>query len=74
MKTFFYLILTSLISTGAFMGGLNQTNPLPGYLIGFAVWGLFFWGWHRRSKKAMEKRMRERLFEDYMRNKAWQRS
>lgn len=73
MKTFFYLIVTSLISTGAFFAGLNQPNPLPGYGIGFVVWALFFWGWHRRAKKAEARRMGERLFENYMRSKAWQR-
>jgi hypothetical protein len=52
MKTIFYLILTSFISTGAYMAGLNQENGLPCFAVAFAAWGLFFWGWYKRSQKA----------------------
>lgn len=51
MKTFFYLILTAFIATGAMFAGLNQHEPLLGYCIGLILWAWFFWGWSRRSHK-----------------------
>ena len=67
MKTFLYLIITCFISTGAFMGALNMKNPFPAFAIAFGIWALFLWGYNNRSKKAAERRSRERLFEDHMR-------
>ncbi len=69
MKTVLQLILTSILSTGAFMGALTMKNPFPCFLIAFGAWAIFIWGCARRSRKATQKRYRERLFEDYMRSK-----
>jgi len=51
MKTAFYFIVTSLFSTGALLGALNAKNPFPLFAASFGIWGLFFWGYTRRSKK-----------------------
>lgn len=67
MKTVVYLILTCFISTGAFLGALNSTTPLPLYAVGFGVWAWFLWGLNRRIRKNAERRGRERIFQDYMR-------
>lgn len=70
MKTFFYLILTSLVSTFAGFGALGSKAPaaiLCCLGIVLAVWTLFFWGWNKRVKKASAKRSRERLFANHMR-------
>ena len=67
MKTFLFFIITCFISTGAFMGALNMKNPFPAFCIAFGIWALFLWSYHGRSKRAAEKRSRERLFEEYMR-------
>jgi hypothetical protein len=50
MKTFFYLVLTAFISTGAMFAGMNQPHPLVGYAIGYGVWALFFWGCYKRNR------------------------
>jgi hypothetical protein len=42
MRTFFYLIITSFIATGAMFAGLNQHQPLIGYAIGVGSWAWFF--------------------------------
>jgi hypothetical protein len=67
MKTAFYLIFTCFISTGAFMGALNSTTPLPLYAAAFGIWALFLWGVNRRMRKNAERRGMERTFQDYMR-------
>ncbi len=67
MKTAFYLICTCLISTFAFFGALGQKNPFPCFAVAFGIWALFLWGYSRRSKREAAKRLRERMFEDYMR-------
>jgi hypothetical protein len=67
MKTAIYFIITCFISTGALLGATNAKNPFPAFAIAFGIWALFIWGYNRRSKKEAEKRNRERLFEDYMR-------
>jgi hypothetical protein len=51
MKTFFYLILTAFIATGAMFAGLNQDQPLLGYGIGLGAWALFFWCWNKRQNR-----------------------
>ena len=67
MKTVIYFIITCFISTGALLGATNAKNPFPAFAIAFGIWALFLWGYNRRSKKEAEKRNRDRLFEDYMR-------
>jgi hypothetical protein len=67
MKTGIYFIITCFISTGALLGATNAKNPFPLFAIAFGIWGLFLWGYNRRRKKEAERRNRERLFEDYMR-------
>jgi hypothetical protein len=51
MRTFFYLIITSFIATGAMFAGLNQHQPLIGYAIGVGSWAWFFWCWHKRQNR-----------------------
>jgi len=67
MKTAIYFIITCFISTGALLGATNAKNPFPAFAIAFGIWALFLWGYNRRSKKEAERRNRERLFEEYMR-------
>jgi len=67
MKTVIYFIITCFISTGALLGATNAKNPFPAFAIAFGIWALFLWGYNRRSKKEAERRNRERLFEEYMR-------
>jgi len=67
MKTAIYFIITCFISTGALLGATNAKNPFPLFGIAFGIWALFLWGYNRRSKKEAERRNRERLFEEYMR-------
>ena len=67
MKTAIYFIITCFISTGALLGATNAKNPFPLFGIAFGIWALFLWGYNRRSKKQAERRNRERLFEEYMR-------
>lgn len=67
MKTVIYFIITCFISTGALLGATNAKNPFPAFAIAFGIWALFLWGYNRRSKKQAERRNRERLFEEYMR-------
>ena len=51
MKTIIYLILTAFIATGAYLAGLNSSSVVPGALVTFVVWGIFFWGCIRRARK-----------------------
>jgi len=67
MKTAIYFIITCFISTGALLGATNAKNPFPAFAIAFGIWALFLWGYNRRSKKEAERRNRERLFEEYLR-------
>ena len=67
MKTAIYFIITCFISTGALLGATNAKNPFPAFAVAFGIWALFLWGYNRRSKKQAERRNRERLFEEYMR-------
>lgn len=68
MKTFIYLIFTCFISTGAFYGALNLTNPFPLYGVAFGVWALFLWGLNRRMKKDAARRFHQRMFDLHMRS------
>jgi len=67
MKTFFYLIFTCFISTGAFLGALNAKSPFPLYAVGFGIWALFLWGLGRRMKKHDERRDMEEQFRNFSR-------
>jgi hypothetical protein len=67
MKTVFYLICTSFLSTGFYMVGLNSKNSVPGIATALCLWVIFFWGWDRRRKKTAAKRKREQLWEDFFR-------
>jgi len=67
MKTAIYFIITCFISTGALLGATNAKNPFPAFAIAFGIWALFLWGYNRRSKKEVERRNRERIFEEYLR-------
>jgi hypothetical protein len=67
MKTVLYFIINFFISTGALIGALNAKNPFPAFAIAFGIWIWFVWGYNQRSKKEAEKRNRERLFEEYLR-------
>jgi hypothetical protein len=68
MKTIIYLALTCLISFGSLYGAINMSNPSAAYGIAFGIWGLFIYGYIKHSRKAANKRFRERIFEEYMRN------
>jgi hypothetical protein len=67
MKTAIYFIITCFISTGALLGATNAKNPFPAFAIAFGIWILFLWGYNRRSKKEAERRNRERMFEEHLR-------
>jgi hypothetical protein len=67
MKTVLYFIITCFISTGALLGATNAKNPFPAFAIAFGIWILFLWGYNRRSKKEAERRNRERMFEEHLR-------
>jgi hypothetical protein len=67
MKTAIYFIFTCFISTGALLGATNAKNPFLLFGIAFGIWVLFLWGYNRRSKREAERRSRERLFEEYLR-------
>jgi hypothetical protein len=69
MKTAIYFIITCFISTGALLGATNAKNPFPAFAIAFGIWALFLWGYNRRSKKEAERRNRERMFEQYVRER-----
>jgi len=69
MKTAIYFIITCFISTGALLGATNAKNPFPAFAIAFGIWALFLWGYNRRSKKEAERRNREKLFEQFMRDR-----
>jgi len=69
MKTVIYFIITCFISTGALLGATNAKNPFPAFAIAFGIWALFLWGYNRRSKKEAERRNREKLFEQFMRDR-----
>lgn len=69
MKTAIYFILTLLISAGCLLAATNLKQPFPAFMMGFCIWGTFFWGWSRRAKKQAERRSQEQLFADYMRSK-----
>ena len=69
MKTAIYFIITCFISTGALLGETNAKNPFPAFAIAFGIWALFLWGYNRRSKKEAERRNREKLFEQFMRDR-----
>lgn len=56
MKTFIYLILTSLISTGIYMAALNSQNVVPGIAAALGLWVWFLWGCDRRRKRAADRR------------------
>lgn len=70
LRTFIYAVFTLIISIGGFISArANPNNPWPGFIIAFGIVIWFFWGLNRRWKKIDERRMRERMFEEYMRNK-----
>jgi len=73
MKTTIYFLLTCCISTGAFFAAANMKNPFPAFIVAFAAWALFFWGWQRRLKKDARRHNRERLFNEYMRSQSRRR-
>lgn len=66
MKTFFYLCITAIIGTGAFLSALSLSNPLPAYAVGFGVWILFFWGVAKRSQEASRRRYREQQYDEWL--------
>lgn len=51
MRTAIYFIIACFLATGAYLAGLNSSNPVPGIGIAFAVWGLFLWRCLRRTHK-----------------------
>ncbi|MGF7079632.1 hypothetical protein [Mucilaginibacter sp. UYCu711] len=67
MKTTFYFISTCFIATGFYMAAINSKNAVPGILVAFGLWALFFWGCDRRREKEAKKRERERLLAEYFR-------
>jgi polyferredoxin len=68
MKTFFYLILTFFVSTGALWAGLVSDSPFACFVVAFGVWAVFI-GYYARSRKRMvRRRQQEYLFEEYMRS------
>jgi len=58
-----------VISTGGFFAAMNSKDgPWMGFVVAFGVWALFFWSYFRHSKKAAERKFRERIFEQHMRS------
>ncbi|WP_158288535.1 hypothetical protein [Mucilaginibacter psychrotolerans] len=70
MKKNVILFLTcSVISTFAMFGALAAKNPFPCFGVAFGIWVLFFWIVSRRNKREAERRLNERMFNEYMRSK-----
>lgn len=68
MKATIYLLLTCLISFGSLYAAIHMSNPSAAYGLAFGIWGLFIWGYTKHARKVANKRFRERIFEEYMRN------
>lgn len=67
LKTAVYLVFTLIISVGGFISAMNSANPWPGFIVAFGIVIWFFWNLNQRWKKADERKIKERMFEDYMR-------
>jgi uncharacterized membrane protein len=75
MKTVIYLAFTFFISIGAFFAAMNMEHyKLFPFCIAFGIWVLFFWGLNKRWKKAEERKLRERMFAEYMRKNGKRKS
>lgn len=68
MKNLILFVIAILIATGAFLAALTMSNPLPAYLFGFGVMGLFMWRLNYSSNKASRRRQQERLFSEWLRS------
>jgi putative effector of murein hydrolase LrgA (UPF0299 family) len=68
MKTVFYVTLALSFSTALYFAGINMENPLPLYVSGSVLGiGLCLWTFSRNSKKAAQRKYRERMFQQHMR-------
>lgn len=58
MTFFGKLILVSIISTFSLIGSLGSSNPWPGFIIAWTVWGLFIWSVlpQKKSRREAEKK------------------
>ncbi|RZK42637.1 MAG: hypothetical protein EOO90_06250 [Pedobacter sp.] len=67
LKTTIYMVFTIMISLGGFITARNSENPWLGFIIAFGIVTWFFWNMNQRWKRADERRIRERMLEEYMR-------
>lgn len=70
MKIFFCFIV--LISTGALLSAVDMKNPFIGIWVSAFAWILFALVWYSRQKKINHRKLREELFQQYMRRQQYQ--
>jgi len=68
MKTIFYLALALSFSAALYFTGIRMENPLPLYAAGLVIGAvILFWTFSRNSKKAAQRKYREKMFQQHMR-------
>lgn len=61
------LLLVSIISSFALIGSLGTSNPWPGFIVAWTVWGLFIWSIiPKKSRKDRRDVEKERLIADIL--------
>ena len=50
MRTLLLFLVTCIVGTGALLAANTMPHPLPAYLAGFGVWGLFIYYAARRRR------------------------
>ncbi|HZY39388.1 MAG TPA: hypothetical protein VFE53_22185 [Mucilaginibacter sp.] len=68
MKSVVFFLFTTFISIACLGTALGAKHPLLLYAIGFGIWVPFIRYCKYRSRRSAERRERERLFQDFMRN------
>ena len=72
MKLALKIILTSIVSTFAFIGAMGASNPWPAFAVGFGAWILLIWSLTPSEGRSPGRREREKAVEDLMRE--WEKS
>jgi hypothetical protein len=68
MKIGFYATLSALLLAGSYFAGRVMDNPVPVYAIGITLTAsLLLWSISRYTKKAAQRKYRERMFQQHMR-------
>jgi hypothetical protein len=69
MKTFLFFIFACLVSTGAMLSALHETNPFSNFALAFGIWVFFVWVQGRRARKRSRQQNGEQQFREFMRTK-----